>query len=133
MNVDAANAADGQRDPIVEHIVGNSADVPEGAHIVVEVNGREIGLFNVRGHYYALLNHCFHQNGPVCRGAVSGTLDANAETGWQKVWTREGEIVICPWHALEFSILTGECLAFPDKRVPRFPVKVEDGFIKLTV
>src|SRR5207253_643410 len=57
-----------------EYVVANVEDVPEGSHIVVKVQGREIGVFNVKGQYYALANACFHQNGPLCRGAVSGTL-----------------------------------------------------------
>ena len=62
------------------YTVAKVADVPEGEHIVVEVRGREIGLFNVRGRYYALPNVCFHQNGPLCRGATSGTVVANAQS-----------------------------------------------------
>jgi nitrite reductase (NADH) small subunit len=53
-----------------EYVVANVDDLPEGRHVVVEVQGREIGLFNVRGQYYALPNACFHQNGPLCHGAT---------------------------------------------------------------
>jgi len=52
-------------------------------------------------------NNCFHQNGPLCRGLTSGTIEANESTGWKPTWVREGEIVICPWHTLEFDIKTG--------------------------
>ena len=59
-----------------EYVVANVEDVPEGdTCVIVEVKGREIGLFNVKGQYYALANICFHQNGPLCRGATrSGTV-----------------------------------------------------------
>ena len=67
-----------------EYVVGKVDDIPDGEHVVVEVRGRELGIFNVRGQYYALPNACFHQNGPVCRGAVSGTVISNADTGWKK-------------------------------------------------
>ena len=107
------------------YVVANVADVPEGQHIVVEVRGREIGVFNVRGQYYALPNACFHQNGPLCRGATSGTLVANAATGWKPAWAYDGEIVICPWHALEFNVTTGQCLAYPNRRLPTWEVKVD--------
>jgi nitrite reductase (NADH) small subunit len=111
------------------YVVARVEDVPEGQHILVEVRGREIGLFNVRGRYYALPNACFHQNGPLCRGAVSGTVVANAETGWKRKWVYEGEIIVCPWHALEFNITTGQCLAYPKRRLPTWEVKVEGGQI----
>ena len=114
-----------------EHIVGRLADVPEGSHIIVQARGRELGIFNVRGTLYALPNNCFHQNGPVCRGTVSGAMAAGPETGWKKVWTHEGEIVVCPWHSLEFNVTTGQCLAYPNKRLALFPVKVEDDVIKV--
>jgi len=105
--------------------VASVADVPEGTHIVVTVRGREIGVFNVHGQYYALPNACFHQNGPLCRGATSGTLVANADTGWKPAWTCEGEILVCPWHALEFNVTTGQCLAYPNRRLPTWEVKVD--------
>ena len=106
-------------------VVANVAEVPEGQHIVVRVRGREIGLFNVGGRYYALPNACFHQGGPLCRGATGGTVIATAETGWQRAWAHEGEIVVCPWHALEFNVTTGQCLAYPHRRLPTWDVKVE--------
>jgi nitrite reductase (NADH) small subunit len=106
-------------------VVASVAEVPEGRHIVVQVRGREIGVFNVGGRYYALPNACFHQGGPVCRGATSGTVIATAQTGWQRAWAHEGEIVTCPWHALEFNVTTGQCLAYPHRRLPIWEVKVE--------
>lgn len=107
------------------YIVAKVADVPDGAHLVVEVRGRSIGVFNVRGQYYALPNVCFHQNGPLCQGAVSGTVVAAAATGWQRAWAKEGEIIVCPWHSLEFDITTGQCLAYPKRKLPTWEVQVD--------
>ena len=45
-------------------VVARAADVLDGHHIVVEAAGRQFGVFNVRGRFYALPNTCFHQNGP---------------------------------------------------------------------
>ena len=106
------------------YVVAKVADVPEGEHLVVEVRGRSIGVFNVHGRYYALPNACFHQNGPLCQGAVSGTVIATAATGWQRAWQHEGEIIVCPWHALEFDITTGQCLAYPKRKLPTWEVQV---------
>jgi nitrite reductase/ring-hydroxylating ferredoxin subunit len=117
----------------VEYDVAHVADVPEGAHIVVEVAGREVGVFNVQGSYYALPNVCFHQNGPLCRGTVSGTLAASAETGWKLAWVHEGEIIVCPWHSLEYNIATGQCLAYPSRRLPTYLVRIDDERIKVTL
>jgi len=114
-----------------EHVVAKVGDLPEGAHMVVEAGGRQIGVFNIGGDYYALPNVCFHQNGPLCRGRVDGTYVASEETGWQLEWAHEGEIVICPWHSLEFNIKTGECLAFPNRRLATYEVRVEGEAIKV--
>ncbi|MGH2522448.1 MAG: Rieske (2Fe-2S) protein [Anaerolineales bacterium] len=111
------------------YVVASVDDLPEGQHIVVEAGGREIGLFNVHGQYYALPNACFHQNGPLCRGAISGTVIANAETNWKRAWVSEGEIIVCPWHALEFNVTTGQCLAYPKRRLPTWEVKIEGAQI----
>jgi nitrite reductase/ring-hydroxylating ferredoxin subunit len=116
-----------------EHVVAQVAEVPEGAHIVVEANGREIGIFNVKGTFYALPNNCFHQNGPVCLGAVTGAVRAGPETGWKKVVSQEGEIVVCPWHALEFEITTGQCIAYANKRLPMIPVHVVGDEIRVSL
>jgi nitrite reductase/ring-hydroxylating ferredoxin subunit len=109
-----------------EYVVASAQAVPDGRHILVKLRGREIGIFNIKGHYYALPSVCLHQNGPLCRGAVGGTLVSNAETGWKRDWAHEGEIIVCPWHALEYNITTGECLAYPNRKLPTYPVKVED-------
>jgi nitrite reductase/ring-hydroxylating ferredoxin subunit len=108
-----------------DYAVASVDELPEGAHIVVEVQGREVGVFNVAGAYYALPNACFHQNGPLCRGAMSGTVVVNAETQWKRTWAMQGEIVVCPWHALEFHVPTGQCLAYPKRKLPTWPVRVE--------
>lgn len=108
-----------------EFVVAKVDDVPEGKHIIVEVQGREIGVFNIGGKYYALPNVCFHQSGPLCRGAISGTVVVNASTDWKRTWAMQGEIVVCPWHALEFHVPTGQCLAYPNRKLRSWPVRVE--------
>lgn len=114
-----------------EYVVAKLEDLPEGGSLIVKVNGREIGVFNVHGHYYALPNVCFHQNGPLCQGSISGTLVANVETNWKNEWVRDGEIIVCPWHSLEYNITTGKSLAYPDRRLPVYKVRAEDGEIKV--
>ena len=116
---------------MAEHTLMKDGELPAGTHRVFRVGGREIGVFNVAGRYYALPNHCPHQNGPLCSGSVSGTLEASAQSGWKPTWTREGEVVICPWHTMEFDIISGRCLADPRRRIPTFEVKVVGSEIKV--
>lgn len=116
-----------------EYAVARIEEIPEGNHIVVQLRGREIGIFNVHGRYYALPNACFHQNGPLCRGAMSGTVECSAETGWQRTWVHDGEIVVCPWHSLEFNVTTGQCLAYPTRRLPTYEVRVNAEQISIVL
>jgi nitrite reductase (NADH) small subunit len=114
------------------HVVGSVSDFPEGSHRVVRVGGREVGVFNIRGEFYALPNLCPHQTGPLCEGkTTTGTLVAGEETGWKLEWACEGEIMACPWHGLEYHVPTGRCLAFPNIRLRRYEVEVEDGQVKV--
>ncbi|MBP1155766.1 MULTISPECIES: Rieske 2Fe-2S domain-containing protein [unclassified Paenibacillus] len=112
-------------------IVGKVEDFPKGSHKVVKVKNREIGVFNIDGELYALPNLCPHQVGPVCEGRVSGTLAANKDTNWQKQWIKDGEIIACPWHGLEYEIKTGQCLAYQEIKLRTYKVEVQDGLVRL--
>lgn len=116
-----------------EYIVGKLEDFPIGSHKVVKVKNREVGVFNVNGELYALPNLCPHQVGPLCEGKVAGTLTANKDTNWKREWIKDGEIVACPWHGLEYDIKSGECLAFPKMKIRTYKITVEDNQIKMTI
>jgi nitrite reductase/ring-hydroxylating ferredoxin subunit len=102
--------------------VASLASLPPGTRRVVAIGTREIGVFNVDGELHALPNVCVHQWAPLCFGEVTGTIVASEETGWKPQWTREGEILVCPWHSAEFDIKTGECLSIPGRRVRKYEV-----------
>ncbi len=114
-----------------EHVVARAADIPPGSHCVVTVGRREIGIFNVDGQLYALPNLCTHQLGPLCKGKVSGTLVSSRDTAWKLQWQYENEIVTCPWHGMEYNIMTGQCLAFAEIKLRSYEVWVEDEQVKL--
>ncbi|MCC6628152.1 MAG: Rieske 2Fe-2S domain-containing protein [Chloroflexi bacterium] len=118
---------------MADHIVGAVADIPPGTKRVVTVRGIEIGIFNVEGVFYALPNRCTHQWGPLCEGALSGTVRADADTGWRLQWARDGRVIVCPWHALEFDVTTGQCLAHPRVRLRRYGVRIVDEHLVLTI
>ena len=109
------------------------AEFPEGERRIIEVNGREIGVFNLKGKFYALLNVCLHQSGPMLKGTITGTLIAGENTIWMPQWIKEGEILRCPWHFLEFDIRTGDCLGYPGRRIRFYEVRVVDGKVILAI
>lgn len=110
---------------MTDHIIGRVDELPEGARRIVRAGKLEVGVFNVGGRYYALPNVCAHQFGPLCEGRITGTLVATRETRWRPAWVQEGQILVCPWHALEFDITTGRCIAYPKVKLRQFPVRVE--------
>lgn len=113
------------------HVVAAVGDIPEGSHRVVEVDGREYGIFNVAGTFHAVPNRCLHQGGPLCRGRLGAALTATADSDWRPRWEQAGEVIRCPWHQLEFNVTTGRCLANPRRKLATLDVVVDAGEVKL--
>lgn len=106
------------------HVVARVGEIPPGGRKIVEVGNRSIGVFNVGGRYYALRNTCPHQGAPLCLGRVTGVTVSSAPGEYR--WEREGEILVCPWHAWEFDLKTGHSIFNPhEKRVKSYRVSVE--------
>jgi nitrite reductase/ring-hydroxylating ferredoxin subunit len=42
------------------HVVAKVGEIPIGGKKLVSVKGRDIGVFNVNGEFFALLNKCPH-------------------------------------------------------------------------
>ena len=106
------------------YIVGRVSEIPPGQRKVVRVKGRSIGVFNVRGDYYALQNTCPHQAAPLCQGTITGTMLPSQPNEY--IWAREGEIIRCPWHGWEFDITNGRSVFNPHRtRVKAYEVTVE--------
>jgi nitrite reductase (NADH) small subunit len=108
------------------HIVARTEEISPGARRIVRLEERSVGIFNVNGHYVAVLNVCPHEFAPVCLGHLGGTTLPSAPGEWQ--WGREGEILACPWHGWEFDLLTGACLT-DRRRLRLYEVIVEDDQI----
>lgn len=107
-----------------EYVVCRAGDLPPGGMRMVEVDGREIGVFNVGGEFYALRNYCPHRGAPLCRGKVTGLM-TGPEPGTYEL-TRDGEIIRCPWHGYEFDITTGEFVVDSEKiRSITYDISVE--------
>jgi nitrite reductase/ring-hydroxylating ferredoxin subunit len=109
-----------------KHVVAAADDIPRGSRKLVTVKGRPIVIFNVAGEYFGLLNRCPHQGGNLCEGKLTGLLEA-AEPG-QYRYSRQGEILRCPWHGWEFDVRTGQSYCEPDKIKARmFDVSLTEG------
>ncbi len=111
---------------MARHVVAATHEIPPGGRKLVTLRGRSIGIFNLDGSYYALLNRCPHQGGELCRGTVTG-LATSTEPG-RVEYSRHGEMLKCPWHGWEYDIRTGQSWCDPnDTRVRAYEVTVEPG------
>ena len=96
--------------------VAQTENIPAGQARMVEVNGKEIALFNVAGSFHAIDNTCTHVGGPLCEGEL------------------EGIEVTCPWHGAVFDVTTGQVLGPPaPESVARYSVLVEGSDIEVEV
>lgn len=110
------------------HEACSTDELAPGERVLVDVGGREIGVFNIQGEFVAVGNYCVHAGGPVCEGTLSGTVTASPDE-WEYDWEREGEILACPWHGWEFDLLSGEHLSDPSYRLLTYDVTVSDGTV----
>ena len=108
------------------HVIGRAAEIPLGERKLVQVAGREIGVFNVKGAFYALANRCPHGGGSLCEGFVTGLSVAPRPGQYELI--REGEFLRCPLHGWEFEIATGQSYCDPkNTRLRNFHACVEPG------
>lgn len=106
-------------------VIGRPADIPEGGKIIVQVDGREVGVFRVDNAFYALLNHCPHLGGPLCVGQVVHEVFAPVPGDVRGNDART--FIACPWHNWEFDIKTGQSYWNRMLRARPFAVEVAQG------
>jgi 3-phenylpropionate/trans-cinnamate dioxygenase ferredoxin subunit len=111
---------------MTRHVVATVDEIAPGGSKLVSVKGREIGLFNVNGSFYALANRCPHAGGALCEGEVVGLVQSDGPGNYKIV--RKGEFLRCPWHGWEYEISTGQSWCDPKNvTIRQFPVAVEPG------
>lgn len=113
------------------HVVARVEEIPPGGRKIVRIEGREVGVFNLDGAFYALKNVCAHQGARVCLGKVGGTTLPSAVYEFR--YGLEGRILRCPWHEWEYDITTGRSVFDPEVRVVTYPVEVAGGEIAVTI
>ncbi len=107
-------------------VVARAGEVAPGQCKLVSVAGREIGVFNVDGRYFALANRCPHEGGPLCQGRIVALVQSDGPGHY--ALTRDREFLRCPWHGWEFDIRTGQSWCDPKStRARQFQVTVEPG------
>lgn len=112
--------------PPGRHVVARTDEIPPGERIIVEVDGRQVGVFNIDGEFVAFLHRCPHMGGPLCDGRVIGLVESSGPGDVRLDETRK--FLTCPLHGWEFDIHTGQSYFDPAKvRAKRSPVEVRSG------
>ena len=94
--------------------VCRAEELHPGEHVVVDLDGTAVAVFNLDGAFHAIEDACTHDGAEI----ASGELD--------------GDVIVCPHHGARFCIRTGEVLtppAYEDLHV--FPVRVENGMVQI--
>ena len=93
-------------------------ELPAGEVKLVHAGAVSVCVYNLAGDLYAIEDRCSHDDGPLCEG------DFDPEEG----------VVVCPRHGANIDIRSGRALTLPAVQpVKTFPVRVEDGMIKVEV
>ncbi len=108
----------------MKHVIAKTTELPPGTRKIVNIENREIGVFNIKGEYLAIRNICPHRNGPLCKDRTRPLVVSNGvlDIGFE----REDEIIKCPWHQWEFDLRTGNSITDDNLRVRTYAVQVEN-------
>jgi nitrite reductase/ring-hydroxylating ferredoxin subunit len=92
------------------HDVGASADVSEDMPLTTKLGDKEIGVYRLKGQYYALEDVCPHAYALLSQGFVMN------------------DEIECPLHGARWNICSGKMTAEPGGRDLRcYPCKEENG------
>jgi len=72
------------------HRLGTREDLAAKVPFAIKLDRQQIAVFLHGGRFRAIGNRCNHKGGPLCEGRI------------------RGEFVMCPWHAWEYSLVTGK-------------------------
>lgn len=97
------------------HRVASEADLDEKGTLALTIDGQDIGIFKVKGQYYALENACPH--------AAAYSLLSEGIV--------KGDRVECPYHNARFHIPSGQCVRQPGRDLKRFSLKIDQQQIYL--
>ncbi len=96
--------------------VGGEGDVPEGEARSFDAGADRVAVARSNGSIYAFDDTCTHRQCSLGEGEVEDTS------------------IICPCHAGEFDMTSGEVLSGPPpERISVYPVRVQDGSIEVEV
>ena len=134
------------------YVVARVGEIAPGGVKLVAVAGREIGVFNLNGAFFALLSKCPHEGASLCKGRIVHRVESDGPGHYRLV--PGSEMIRCPWHGWQYDIRTGQSWCDPDNIALRhyavsvaggdailqgpyvaetFPVSVEENYVVVEV
>ena len=99
-----------------EILVGKTSEFAEGNKKIIPNGQSEIGVYFVKGNWYAYQNLCAHQGGPACEGLLIAKVE--------EVIADDKTHIVCPWHGWEYDIATGVMVADRTHKLRKYEVDV---------
>src|SRR6202044_745381 len=88
--------------------------------------GREIGVFNIGGAYYALLSKCPHKGAELCKGSIVSRVTSDEPGQYNMI--PDSEMIRCPWHGWQYDLRTGQSWCDSDNvSLRKYAVSIESG------
>lgn len=109
--------------------VTSEKNIPVREGRSVQIQDREIAIFNLGTRFAAIDAACPHRGGPLCDGIVTGSGAPSLDCG-----PVVGHAVVCPLHGWKIDLQTGEVLK-PEVsvRVDTYEVRVSEGIVEVAV
>ncbi len=77
-----------------EYVVCPVEEFPEGTKRILPVGRYGIGVYNVKGAFYAIANHCPHEGGPLCQGTGTTAVKPEWSVRTYPVKVVDGMVVV---------------------------------------
>ncbi len=88
------------------HLLGTRDDLLARVPFATKIERHRVAVFHYEGRFRAISDICNHRGGPLSEGRL------------------HGEFVMCPWHAWEYSVITGKGPAgYDEEQVPVYAVE----------
>src|SRR5438034_5422860 len=88
------------------HRLGDTPELLLQVPSVFKLDRWSVAVFRHDGRFRAIGNACNHKGGPLSEGRL------------------RGEVVMCPWHAWEYTVITGKGPeGYDEEQVPVFAVE----------
>jgi nitrite reductase (NADH) small subunit len=116
--------------------LGSASSFSDPGRKVIEIDGTEIGVFQVKGQFNAYRNICPHMGGPVCQGKILPRVEediADDRKSRGLIFSKTQTNIVCPWHGYEFDIRTGCHQGNPQLRLRALEVRIADGEVFVVI